>query len=320
METLNGEGSDRFPFYDLDPAEDTIKSWHKEGLPRWRSVAKYFELETHHSVGVTLRSYPFYQKASGLLDDPSAFNRHYHPDQKGRFLRNFVKRAKRIQKKGRVLYVDAWGGGLLQMLGVGDWESLVAACLALIDRPKQVEELIEKTTDFYCACLERSLSAVSVDYATLYEPIASNKGPVVSPAMFKRFVIPGYRKVIDLLEKYHVPLRIFCTTGGDLTLLLDMMIDAGVNGLWISNTRSAELGYKKLRQRYGREMALIGGIDATALTQDASKLKKTVERIVPPLLDSGRYLPCLDDRPRSNMPFDNYRLYRRILEDISRKG
>ena len=64
----------------------------------------------------------------------------------------------------------------------------------------------------------------------------------------------------------------------------------------------------------------VGGVDAAALTQDASKIKKALERIVPPLLDSGHYLPCLDDRPRSNMPFSNYRLYRRILEEISRKG
>jgi hypothetical protein len=320
LETLTKEGSDRFPFFDLDPAPDTLKRWHKEGLPRWRSVSKYFNLEEHHSVGLTLRSYPFYRKAPDLLYNPSSFKRHYNPDQRARYARDFVERGKRLHQQGRILYVDAWGGGLLQMLGVGDWESLVSACFALVERPQMVEDLVQRTTDFYCVCLERVLSKVSVDYATFYEPIASNIGPVISPTMFERFAIPGYKKVIDLLEKYNVPLRILCTTGGDLTSLLHSLIDAGINGLWISNIRSADMEYIMLRQRFGPDVALIGGIDATALAGDQRAVQKAVEDTVPVLLESGHYLPCLDDRPRSNIPFSNYRLYRHMLEEIAKKG
>jgi len=306
--TLLGNGTDRFPFFDLEPDEDTVRRWRQEGLPRWKSVSKHFNLETHHSVGLMLRSYPFY------------FKRHYNPNQQSRYARGFVKRSGRLHQKGRVLYVDASGGGLLQMLGVGDWDSLVSACFALIKRPQMVEDLVKRTTDFYCVCLERVLSKVSVDYASFYEPIASNTGPVISPAMFERFAIPGYKKVIDLLEKYHIPLRILCTTGGDLTSLLPSLIDAGINGLWISNILSARMEYPELRRQFGSEVALIGGIDSTALARDEAAVRKAVEETVPGLLESGNYLPCLDDRPRSNIPFAHYRLYRHILEEIAQKG
>jgi uroporphyrinogen decarboxylase len=183
-----------------------------------------------------------------------------------------------------------------------------------------VEDLINRTTDFYCVSIERVLSKVSVDYASFYEPIAYNLGPVISPGMFERFAIPGYKKVIDLLEKYHIPLRIFCTTGGDLTSLLPSLIDAGINGLWISNISSAGMEYPKLRRQFGSEVALIGGIDSTALARDEAAVRKAVEETVPELLESGHYLPCLDDRPRSNIPFANYRLYRHILDEIARQG
>jgi uroporphyrinogen-III decarboxylase len=216
--------------------------------------------------------------------------------------------------------VDASGGGLLQMLGVGDWDSLLSACAALIKKPQVVEDLVERTTDFYCVCLERVLSKVSVDYASFYEPIASNTAPVISPSMFARVAIPGYRKVIDLLTRYQVPLRILCTTGGDLSSLLPDLIDSGINGLWISNIHSAGMDYAALRGRFGSEIALIGGIDASALARDEAAIRKAVEETVPGLLESGRYLPCLDDRPRSNVPFAHYRIYRRILEEIAQKG
>ena len=224
LKTLSGEKADRFPFFDLEPDEETVAHWRREGLPEGASVADYFGLETHHSVGLTIRSYPFFRKAPDLLTDPSSFSRHYDPDEPSRYDPHVVERCERLAHEGRVIYVDASGGGLLQMLGVGDWPSLLAASIALIEEPRMVRDLLDRTTDFYCVCLERVLSKVSVDYASFYEPIAANKGPVVSPAMFEEFAIPGYKKVLGLLDTYHVPFRIFCTTGGKVTSLLLSLI------------------------------------------------------------------------------------------------
>ena len=316
--TLLGEKTDRFPFFDLEPEEETLRRWHRQGLPRQQSVATHFNLEPHYSVGLTLRSYPFYRKANGILDDPAVFKRYYNPDQPARYARNYVKKCERLRRLGRVIYVDASGGGLLQMLGVGDWDSLKAACIALVRRPKMVERLVDRITDFYCVCLERVLSKVKVDYASLYEPIASNTAPVISPAMFERFAIPGYRKVVDLLKRYRVPLRILCSTGGNLAPLLPSLIEAGINGLWISNISNAGMVYPQLRHEFGPDIALIGGVDAGALARDAATIQKAVTETVPGLLAGGRYLPCLDDRPRSNVPLNHYRLYRQLLDEIAR--
>ncbi len=319
LETLSGKEADRFPYFDLDPDEETVEKWHREGLPRKTSVAEFFNLETHHSVGLTIRSYPYFEKAADLLTDPSSFARHYDPDDPSRYDPDFVERCGRLEQEGRVVYVDASGGGLLQMLGVGDWKSLVAASLALLEKPLMVADLLDRTTDFYCVCLERVLSKVSVDYAAFYEPIAANTGPVISPAMFQRFAMPGYRKVLGLFEKFNVPLRILCTTGGNLTSLLPPLIEAGINGLWISNILNAGMEYAALRKTFGPDLALIGGIDSGALSQDGNAVRKTVEKTMSPLLESGRYLPCLDDRPRSNISFSQYKLFRELLEEIGCK-
>ena len=196
----------------------------------------------------------------------------------------------------------------------------MAACDALVNRPELVESLIERTTEFHCLLLERVLAKVKVDYAAFYEPIASNAGPVVSPAMFERFSMPGYRRVIDLLLRHDVPLRVFCTTGGDLSLLLPPLLDAGINGLWISNIMTEAMEYRRLRREYGPEIALIGGIDSTALLRGSSAVRRAIEETVPPLLAQGHYLPCLDDRPRDNTPFAMYALYRELLAEIAERG
>jgi uroporphyrinogen decarboxylase len=317
LATLLGGSADRFPFFDLGPAEETEERWRREGLPAGTSVAEFFDLEPHFSVGVELRSHPFYGHAADLLSDPGAFERRYALDNPDRFPRGWVRRCRRLRSEGRVLYIDASGGGLFQMLGVGDWDSLVDACYAMKEHPARVGALLERTTDFYCECLERVLSEVTIDYASLYEPIAANAGPLVSPEMFREYSLPVYRRVIELLDRHEVPLKILCTTGGDLGLLLPMLIEAGINGLWISNIMSSRMEYSTLRREYGADIALIGGIDATALAKDDETVIRTIEETVPPLLESGRYLPCLDDRPRSNVPFDRYRLFRETLARLA---
>jgi hypothetical protein len=320
LRTLLGKGADRFPFFDLEPAGDTLERWRNEGLPSDRSAAEFFGLERHHSAGLVLRSHPYFHPAPDLLDDADAFDRHYSFDDPGRFADDLAARGRRLAAQGRVVTIDAWGGGLLQMLGVHDWKSLSAAMYALIERPARVAELVDRTSDFFCACLERVLPLVAVDYATFYEPIASNRGPVVSPAMFERFALPGYRKVLALLERHGVGLRFLCSTGGDLSSLLPMLLESGINGLWISNIQSEKVRYSELRRAYGTQIALIGGINSGALAVSPEAIRSTVQQTVSALLPSGRYLPCLDDRPRKNVPFVHYRFYRQCLAEIAGAG
>ena len=317
LNTLLGKETDRFPYFDLEPAEDTLARWRREGLAAGCSIAEYFRLEPHHPAGLMLRSFPYFRGAPDLLTDPAAFKRHYDPGQPGRLEPDFKLKCTTANREGKVVYADAWGGGFLQMIGVHDWHSFISAMYALKEDAPGIEALVERTTDFYCLLLEKLLNEVAIDYATFYEPIASNSGPVISPAMFRYFVLPGYRKVLNLLARHGVPLRILCTTGGNLSALLPDLIQAGINGFWISNIRDAGMSYSHLRRAFGTDVALIGGIDTACLGQDESAIRRAVEETVPGLLQDGHYLPCLDDRPRINHSFQNYCYFRRLLADTA---
>lgn len=314
--TLLNTGADRFPFFDLEPAEETVERWRTEGMPPDQTFAECFDLEEHVFAGVNLRSNPRFVGPPEALDDSAAFNRHYNPDDPTRYPEDFADQCAQASAEGRVVYADAWGGGVLQMVGVGDWKSLEAAMCAFASKPALIERLLDKVSDHYCACLEKVLTEVRVDFASLYEPIASPAGPVISPAMFERYALPGYRKVLDLLERHGVGLRILCTTGGDLSALYSPLIDAGINGLWISNIQSAGMDYPALRRTFGPDVALIGGIDSQSLKMGEAAVRRAIGKVVPGLLESGRFLPCLDDRPRLDVSFSQYRLYRELLSGM----
>jgi uroporphyrinogen decarboxylase len=76
------------------------------------------------------------------------------------------------------------------------------------------------------------------------------------------------------------------------------------------------LDYRLLRQEFGDELKLIGGIDTNALFADKKTIRKEIEAKVPPLIDQGGFVPLLDGRIRELVPYENYLYYRQLLEDI----
>ena len=77
------------------------------------------------------------------------------------------------------------------------------------------------------------------------------------------------------------------------------------------------MDYRKLRQDYGKSLRLIGGLDLDCLAQDESRIEHEVMEKVPPLLTEGGYIPLVDGRVRSNIPFCNYVYYRRAMQRVT---
>jgi len=74
----------------------------------------------------------------------------------------------------------------------------------------------------------------------------------------------------------------------------------------------------QLRRRYGRDLALAGGIDKRALTGDKSQIERELRYRLPPLLETGGYIPCVDHTVPPDVPYENFMYYldlkRKIME------
>jgi uroporphyrinogen decarboxylase len=77
------------------------------------------------------------------------------------------------------------------------------------------------------------------------------------------------------------------------------------------------MDYRDLRQEFGRELRMIGGIDLDALRHDREAIRREVEEKVPPLVADGGYVPLADGRIRADVPFDNYAYYRQLLQKVA---
>jgi hypothetical protein len=78
------------------------------------------------------------------------------------------------------------------------------------------------------------------------------------------------------------------------------------------------MDYRDIRREFGRDLRLIGGIDLDALRRGREAIRREIMEKVPPLLDSGGYIPLADGRVREDVLYENYLYYRELLADVTR--
>jgi hypothetical protein len=133
--------------------------------------------------------------------------------------------------------------------------------------------------------------------------------------MYEDLVLPSYRPALQVLRRYEVE-TIILRTYANARLLVPSFVKAGFNCLWANERDCEVMDYRALRQEFGRDLRLIGGIDLDALRLDKAAIRGEMERVIPPLLADGGYIPLADGRVRDNIPYDNYVYYRSLLEEM----
>jgi uroporphyrinogen decarboxylase len=134
--------------------------------------------------------------------------------------------------------------------------------------------------------------------------------------MYEDMVLRSYEPVLEVLNKYAVETTAFVTYA-NARVLLPSIIKWRFNCLWACEVNIEEMDYRNIRQEFGRELRLIGGIDLDALRRDKDTIRREIEEKVPPLVADGGYVPLADGRIRADVPFENYVYYRRLLEEVT---
>ena len=91
----------------------------------------------------------------------------------------------------------------------------------------------------------------------IYDDMAYNDGPMFGPASFEKVFLPAYRRMIKAYKEAGAR-YVFLHSDGDIRPLLDMLIDAGIDGI-NPLERRAHMDAVELRKRYPG-LILTGGM------------------------------------------------------------
>jgi len=185
-----------------------------------------------------------------------------------------------------------------------NWMGVEGVSVALMtDRP-WVEEMMDHLTDLTLTLIERAVPPHGVDLGWWWEDICYNRGPLLSPRHFRELMVPRYRQITDALRKRGIDINVL-DCDGRIHELAPGWLDAGINCMFpleVAHTDAFELR-KELPS-----ILLLGGVDKRALIAGKQAIDAEIHRLRP-LVDQGRYVPCVDHRVPPDVTYDNYRYY-----------
>ena len=128
--------------------------------------------------------------------------------------------------------------------------------------------------DLSLSVVTRFLEAVDepVDYATWWEDMAFNKGPLISPKHIKKLMVPNYLPVNEYLHNQGIDI-IGVDSDGRLDKLIPLWLEGGINFVYPSEVAAGN-DVVSLRQKYGRQMRLVGGIDKRSLAKGEASIRR----------------------------------------------
>ena len=306
---------DRVPLFEEGIRNEVVTAWQNEGLPAGVQFSSLFPADKREELALDVEPRPNLNQWPNRSSVLGILRQRLDPDDPARLPADWAKRVEAWQKRDHVLMLRVnWG--FFQTLGVEGWSRFEEVIYLVKDDPRLVREIMLLQGVFTARLLERVLADVTIDAAVFSEPISSNQGPLISPQMFEELVLVGYEPILKMLRQCGVK-NLIMRTYANSRPLLPAIVEAGFNCLWACESPPGSMDYQQIRQEYGRDLRLIGGVDVDVLLGDKETLRRQVREFLPPLLDDGGFIPLADGRVRGNVPYENYVTYRQLLMDLA---
>lgn len=209
------------------------------------------------------------------------------------------------------LYCGSLFGQIRDMLG------LEGVSYLYVDDEELYDEIIDTIGELSYKCLERVLSfGVKFDFAHFWEDIAAKNGPLIIPSVFESKVGPHYRRITKLLNEHGIDL-VSVDCDGCIDALIPTWINNGVNTMFPIEVGTWNASILPWREKYGKELRGVGGMNKTVFSQDYAAVDKEIERLKP-LVELGGYIPCPDHRIPLDAKWENVQYYcERMRETFS---
>ena len=172
-------------------------------------------------------------------------------------------------------------------------------------QPELLHEISRHWVKLWKGVLARLTGMRKPEMVSLWEDMCYLNGPMIGPRMFEEFMSPYYDELIGFLKRdLGIPV-IGLDTDGKCTELIPLFVKAGVNMLWPFEVQ-AGMDVLQVRADWPDQFAIWGGIDKRALAQGRGAIDEAVDRVVPPMLAAGGYIPAIDHSVPPDVSFADW--------------
>jgi uroporphyrinogen-III decarboxylase len=171
------------------------------------------------------------------------------------------------------------------------------ACLLYMDRKNAVQLEV----------LSRVLEAAhgAIDVLWLGEDLGSQRGPLVSPELFRKHIRPRHQKFVDVARAYGIPVMMHCC--GSSSWAFEDFLEMGITIVDTLQPEAKEMAPAVLKKRFGGRLAFhgcisTGGAVAFGTVADTERVaRETLETMMP----GGGYAFAPTHMLQDNSPTEN---------------
>jgi hypothetical protein len=258
-------------------------------------IAERYRNDVDESSIPRFLEFPVKDRASWL-----DMKRRFRVDDPTRFLsEEAIRDARDAASEGKmvtVFFVGFYGQ-------LRNWMGMESLSLAFYDQPALIAEMVEHWAELCAHQIERLPADLPIDYVSWWEDMAGRNGPLVSPTLFRRFLQPGYRRVMDQARKHGCVLAHVDCDGNPHDIVANWL-EEGVNVMFPLEVQAGVDPFA-WRREFGKDLLLRGGIGKEPLVKGGAAIDRELDRIKP-LLEQGGFVPHLDHLVPPDIPYAHY--------------
>lgn len=353
VKTLKFQRIDRIPLVEWPIRESTMREWLKQGYPEGINPTDYFSMDTIWiDVPFDIRMLPRFEEKiieqtdryKIWIDDLGALRKDFTDIENPGFVtRSWLKfpvesRSDFLEIKKRYDHADTnrfpidFAAKAIAFNNMPvpvkisipflfwtarDWMGFENLCMAFYDKPVLLHEMFEFITDFSIEVLRKAYDFINIDMIELEEDMAYKGAPMVSPALFKEFMYPHYRRFIDFAKSKGTQI-IMVDCDGYPGGLIPHWIDAGADAMSPCEV-AAGVDLLETRKQYP-DFGLLGGIDKRELAKTKKHIFNEIMSKVPAMIEFGGFVPHVDHAVPFDVSLENYTYFRNIMSEIAYGG
>ena len=218
--------------------------------------------------------------------------------------------AQRFADRTRPLAISAGGtwGVVRNLMGPEQ------AALTVFDDPELLREMIDYQTWAFDTFTVPVIERLRPEVIHMWEDFCYNHGMLISPAAFREFCAPFYRRVAEVGRECGADLTIV-DSDGKVDEFIDLLVECGINGSWPLEQVCGN-DPRDYRQRHPK-FILAGGIEKEiANSGNAHRIEPELYPKLPEALKRGGYFPMFDHALQVTAGFDELCRCMTLLHEI----
>ncbi len=259
------------------------------------------------------RAKPYYFAAEGILKDASSVDdieRLVHWPDVGdpRWTAGVAERARALRTETDYFVVMRMVASHGPFQTATDLRGTATFLMDMVRNPAFAQALLDRVTTSIEGLIRLAMEAGGKWFDMIELPgddYAGNLNPLISPAMFRKFVQPCLHRLVKAVREFSTGTKIMLHSDGAISRLMPDILATGVDVIHpLEPLPATDLA--AIKEQYGKELSFLGGIDIShAMPGTREDVIAEATQRIRQLAPGGGYILAPSNHLQADVPAEN---------------